>query len=495
MKILAIIPSRGGSVEIPLKNIIRINKKPLQFYTISAALESKLITRTIVSTDDDRIARHAISLGAEVMKRPQKFATSNTLIEPAIRQILNNLKKREKYVPDIVVLLQNTSPLRNAQHIDGCIKKLIKNKYDSIFSCSDSKALVWETKKNSKIRPITYEPQSRKQRQEMANKQVLENGAIYATKYQNFMKSDNRISGKIGYYKMASNLSNEIDTEHDVLAAEQIMKKQENMLDDIFSVRGKNIVLTGSSGLLGSYYAKILLTRGANMALIDHSEKVSLQLKEEFFDPRSKIEFYKCDLSKPNQIISTFKKIKKDFGTIDILINNAAFVSAKTFHIKDFKNYEKHPFDLWKKTFEVNVDAAHVCCQQVLGTMKKQKRGSIINISSNYGLVSPSFETYDDEHLWTPPGYAVTKSAILNLTRYIANLYGKYNIRCNTFSPSGVATKKLSQKFIKRYAARNAFGRMAKVGDYEGAIIFLCSDASSYMTGANLIVDGGWTSR
>lgn len=495
MEILAIIPSRGGSVEIPLKNIIRINKKPLQFYTISAALESRLITRTIVSTDNDRIAKHALSLGAEVMKRPQKFATNEALIEPAIRQILKNLEKREKYVPDIIVLLQNTSPLRNAQHVDECIKKLIKNKYDSIFSCSDSKALVWETRKNSQVIPITYDPSKRKQRRDIANKQILENGAIYATKYQNFMKSSCRISGKIGYYKMASNLSYEIDGEHDILAVEQMMKKQENMLDDVFSVRGKNIVLTGSSGLLGSYYAKILLARGANMALIDHSGKVSLKLKDEFFDPRNNIEVYKCDLSKPKQIISTFKKIKKDFGTIDVLINNAAFVSAKTFHLKDFKNYEKHPFDLWKKTFEVNVDAAHICCQQVLGIMKKQKSGSIINISSNYGLVGPSFETYEDENLWTPPGYAVTKAAILNLTRYIANLYGKYNIRCNSFSPSGVATKKLSQKFIKRYGARNAFGRMAKVSDYEGAMIFLCSDASSYMTGANLIIDGGWTSR
>jgi CMP-N-acetylneuraminic acid synthetase/NAD(P)-dependent dehydrogenase (short-subunit alcohol dehydrogenase family) len=495
MKILAIIPSRGGSVEIPLKNIIRINEKPLQFYTISAALESKLITRTIVSTDNDRIAKHAQSLGAEIMKRPQKYATNDALIEPAIREILKKLKDQEKYIPDIIVLLQNTSPLRNAQHIDECIKKLIKNKYDSIFSCSDSKALVWETQKKSLVKPITYEPQKRKQRQEMANKQILENGAIYATKYQNFMKSNNRISGKIGYYKMPSNLSYEIDGEHDILAVEQMMKKQESTLDDVFSVRGKNIVLTGSSGLLGSHYAKILLARGANMALIDHSEKNSLEIKEEYFDPRNKIEVYKCDLSKPKEIISTFKKIKKDFDTIDVLINNAAFVSAKTFHLKDFKDYEKHPFDLWKKSFEVNVDAVHICCQQALGVMKKQKGGSIINISSNYGMVSPSFETYEGENLWTPPGYAVTKSAILNLTRYIANLYGKYNIRCNTFTPSGVATKKLSKKFIKKYGDKNAFGRMAKVSDYEGAIIFLCSDASSYMTGANLIVDGGWTSK
>tara|TARA_B110000196_G_C20793956_1_gene496884 strand:- start:298 stop:681 length:384 start_codon:yes stop_codon:yes gene_type:complete len=127
--------------------------------------------------------------------------------------------------------------------------------------------------------------------------------------------------------------------------------------------------------------------------------------------------------------------------------------------------------------------------------MKKQKSGSIINISSNYGLLGPDFDTYDDEKLWTPPGYAVTKSAILNLTRYIANLYGKHGIRCNTMSPSGVATDKLTDRFKQRYASRNAFKRMANVSDYAGPMIFLCSDASGYMTGANLIVDGGWTAK
>lgn len=272
-------------------------------------------------------------------------------------------------------------------------------------------------------------------------------------------------------------------------------KKSFKSSDEFFSVNGKNIILTGSSGLLGSYYAKILLKRGANMALIDHSPKISLYIKKEFAKKGRKVEFYNCDLSKPKQIMSTFKKIKNNFNSIDVLINNAAFVSAKTFKIKDFKNYETHPFDLWKKAFEVNVDAAHICCQQVLDIMKKRKKGIIINVSSNYGLVSPSFEMYKDEKLWTPPEYAVTKSAIFNLTRYIANLYGKYNIRCNTFTPSGVATKKLSKRFIKRYGSRNAFGRMAKVEDYAGPIIFLCSDASRYMTGANLIVDGGWTSK
>ncbi|MHA7733110.1 SDR family oxidoreductase [Nitrosopumilus sp. S6] len=268
-----------------------------------------------------------------------------------------------------------------------------------------------------------------------------------------------------------------------------------NELEELFSIKNKNIIVTGSSGLLGSYYSRILLELGANVALIDHSSKISKEIENEYSKKGVFAKFYNSNLAVPEKISSTLKKINKDFDTIDVLINNAAFVSAKAFKIKDFKNYETHPFNLWKKSFEVNVDAVHICCQKVLPIMKEQKSGSIINVSSNYGLLSPTFDTYKDEKLWTPPGYAVTKSAILNLTRYIANLYGKYNIRCNTFTPSGVSTSKLSKRFVKRYGSRNAFGRMAKLDDYAGPIVFLCSDASKYMTGANLIIDGGWTSK
>jgi len=267
------------------------------------------------------------------------------------------------------------------------------------------------------------------------------------------------------------------------------------MEDKLFSVENKNIILTGSSGLLGSAYTKALLERGANMILIDINTKTSEEIKRKFYNPNRKIGVYKCDLSQPVQINTVFKKIVKDFDIIDVLINNAAFTSRQTFHIKDFKNYEKHPFRLWRNAFKVNVDAAHLCIQKVLPLMKKQCKGSIINISSTYGMVGPTFSTYAGERLFTPPGYAVTKSAILNLTRYVANLYGKYNIRCNTLTPSGVATKTLSKSFIRKYSSHNAFNRMAKTSDYIGPIVFLCSDASAYMTGTNLIVDAGWTAQ
>ena len=266
------------------------------------------------------------------------------------------------------------------------------------------------------------------------------------------------------------------------------------MDDKLFSVKNMNIVITGTSGLLGNTYARALLLRGANVALIDIQSKESKKLQTEF-ENTNKVIFYKCDLSKPREIRIVFKKIIKDFKKIDVLINNAAFTSKQSFKIKDFKNYETHPYSLWRDAFKVNIDAVHISIQQVLPVMKKQKTGSIINISSTYGVVGPDFDTYEDEPLFTPPGYAVTKAAILNLTRYVANLYGKYNVRCNTLTPSGVATNVLSPRFKKRYSARNAFNRMAKTDDYIGPIVFLSSDASKYMTGANLIVDGGWTAR
>ena len=493
MKILAIIPARGGSKGIPGKNLFPINGKPLLHYTVTACLNSALVNRVVVSTNDEEISRVAKQIGAEVVKRPKKLSGDLAPVDPALEHVLDYLKNKEKYTPDIIILAQNTSPLRTSKHIDEALNLLIKKNYDSVLSGYPYHIFAWNKMNKLTVKPHEHDPSTRLTRQE-THEQILENGALYATTIAAFKKSHCRVSGKTGFYSMPMELSYNIDHTDDLRKTEKILQAQ-NTHTNLFSVENKNIVLTGASGLLGSYFTKILLERGANMALIDHNPSVSELLKDEFLHTGQNIHVYKCDLSKPEKIKSTFKKIKKDFRSLDVLINNAAFVSAKTFGVKDFKNFETHSFDLWKKSFEVNIDAPFLLCQKVLGVMKKQKNGSIINISSNYGLLGPDFDTYKDEKLWTPPGYAVTKSAILNLTRYIANLYGKHGIRCNTLSPSGIATDKLSNRFKKRYASRNALKRMAKVSDYAGPMIFLCSDASGYMTGANLVVDAGWTAK
>ena len=491
-KILSFIPARGNSKGIPLKNLAKLNGKSLLHYTVNASLNSELINRTIVSTDNKKIKEESKRLGVEVIDRPKKLAGDKIGIEPSVEYTLNFLKKKENYVPDVIIFLSNTHPFRTSAHIDEALSLLFKKKYDSVLSGFEIHTFFWKKQNNSTVTPLNYDPQKRPNRQDIEIP-LFENGAFFATTYSAFIKSKCRVSGKIGFYKMPLDTSYNIDTPNDLIDAEKLMQKQNS--ENLFSVKNKNIVITGSSGLLGNYYASILAERGANLALIDIDTKNSEKIKKLFETNSQKIKIYKCDLSKPKNILNTFKKIQKDFEFLDVLINNAAFGSKDTFHVKDFKNYEEHPFELWKKAFEVNIDAVHVCTQNALNMMKRRRNGSIINISSNYGVVGPSFETYEDENLWTPPGYAVTKGAIINFTRYIANLYGKYNIRCNTFSPSGVQTEMLSKRFVKRYSSNNAFGRMAAVDDYAGPILFLCSDASKYMTGANLVVDGGWTAK
>ena len=279
MNILAIIPARGASKGILRKNLKLLNDKPLINYTIQAALESKYVTRSIVSTEDKEIMKISKSLNVEVLKRPKELAGDNSPLEPVMHHVLNHLKQKENYIPDLIILLQATSPLRNAKHIDESIVELKRKKLDSILSVSESKALVWKKRSDSHIIPITYDPQNRQNRQQMKDK-LLENGAIYITKYKLFKKNNCRISGKIGFYKMPNELSYEIDKPHELELVEKILTQDSHIDNDIFSVKGKNIVLTGASGLLGNHYARTLLERGAHMALIDHNPHASISLKK-----------------------------------------------------------------------------------------------------------------------------------------------------------------------------------------------------------------------
>lgn len=227
MKILSIIPARGGSKGICMKNLIKLNKKPLLEYTVKASLESNLITKTIVSTDNSKISDYALKLGAEVIKRPPKLSTDKMAIELVVFHTLDVLKKKQNFIPDLIVLLQNTSPLRNSKHIDESIQLLLKKKYDSVFSAFKSHYFLWEMlPKGSK--PINYSPKKRPNRQEMHN-QFIENGALFVTKYASFIKNACRMSNKIGIYEMPEELSYQIDSEHDKNLIENILKNKGNL--------------------------------------------------------------------------------------------------------------------------------------------------------------------------------------------------------------------------------------------------------------------------
>ena len=261
-----------------------------------------------------------------------------------------------------------------------------------------------------------------------------------------------------------------------------------------FDLRNKTIVLTGSAGRVGSRFSEILSKAGANLVLIDKdiekNEKLFKKIKKQY---KIRCLISNIDITDASKIDNLVKTVLKKYSKIDVLINNAHFIP------RDDQNlcvpFEKYPYELWQKTISENLSSVFTCCQKFGKIMVKQKNGSIINISSIYGIVGPDQRIYGKSRLNSPAFYSATKGAIVNLTKYLASHWGKNNVRVNTLTLGGIYDKKLhaDKKFVKKYSEKTMLGRMSQASDYDGAILFLASDLSSYMTGANLIVDGGWT--
>ena len=269
-------------------------------------------------------------------------------------------------------------------------------------------------------------------------------------------------------------------------------------ISEIFDVTKRNIAITGAAGLLGSQYASTLCAGGANLILIDYNESQNTKLQKELSKKyHTKVKAYTVDITNEKEVIELRKKIIHDYGRIDGLINNAAFTnkfaldtSTKTHNT----NFEEYPSSIWEKSLAVNLTGMFYCCREFGREMMKQKAGVIVNIASTYGIVGADQRIYGKSGINSPISYAAAKGAVINLTRYLAAYWQGKNIRVNTLSPGGVVDETYqSKEFIKNYSYRTMLGRMAKKDEYNGAILFLMSDASSYMTGANLVVDGGWT--
>ncbi|KKS69562.1 MAG: Oxidoreductase, short chain dehydrogenase/reductase family protein [Parcubacteria group bacterium GW2011_GWA1_42_7] len=258
------------------------------------------------------------------------------------------------------------------------------------------------------------------------------------------------------------------------------------MIEKIFNLKNKIAVITGGLGILGTVYAQTLAEAGAKVAVFDVIEPLN-DHKLKKLSKKFPIKFFKVDIARRPQVENALKEIKKSWGTPNILINNAAIDFPPD---KVGEKPEDYPIDKWNKMIEVNLTGMLICCQVLGAEMAKNKGGSIVNISSHYGIVSPDQRIYTN--FFKPVSYSVTKSGVLNLTRYFATYWGDKNVRVNTFTPGGVFNNQ-NEDFIKKYSDRVPLGRMANREEYRGVILFLASDASSYMTGSNLIIDGGWT--
>lgn len=237
------------------------------------------------------------------------------------------------------------------------------------------------------------------------------------------------------------------------------------------------ILLTGGSGLLGKAIHQNLTEQGATVVNADIAVKDSADLTS-----------VNCDISSEDSVNRTVGLVLKKFGRIDGLINNA-YPRTKDWGTK----FEDIPFASWQKNVDLQLNTSFLLSQKVLVNMQKNKSGSIVNIASIYGLVGPDFSVYKGTEMTMPAAYSAIKGGLINLTRYLASYYGPQQIRVNCVSPGGVFDGQ-PEKFVQNYNSKVPMGRMAKPEDIAPAVSFLLSDDASYITGQNLIIDGGWTS-
>ncbi|MFB9842397.1 SDR family oxidoreductase [Mucilaginibacter ginsenosidivorans] len=264
---------------------------------------------------------------------------------------------------------------------------------------------------------------------------------------------------------------------------------------ELFSLHQKTAIVTGALGLIGKKHCEALATAGADVVVADidgeRAQKFAKQLGSNHLG-------IGLDVTSKASITQALDETLNKYDTIDVLVNNAAIndMFENPALAKEQSAFENYPLEAFQKSLDVNVTGVFLCSQVFGSKMAEQGGGSIINIASTYGMVGPDQSIYRDEcrtqTFYKSAAYPVTKGAVINFTRFLAAYWGNKGVRVNTLSPGGVENGQ-NEFFIHNYSAKTLLGRMAKSSDYQGALIFLASEASAYMTGANLVVDGGWT--
>ena len=277
------------------------------------------------------------------------------------------------------------------------------------------------------------------------------------------------------------------------------MKKK---IKDIFNLKDKVIVITGGAGFLGSEFASTLSNIEAIPIILDKNNNSLQLLEKKFIRKKQRGSFFLVDLNDENKVDATINLIIKKHRKIDCLVNAAGFTGQDMLKtsVNFFEKFEKYDFKLWQKSLNGNLSSTFVVTKSVAKHMIKRKKGSIINIASDVGIISPDHRIYEANKKFnykgvnfnTPISYSVAKSGIISMTRYLATYWAKKGIRVNCISPAGVYNKH-NKKFVEQLSQRIPLGRMAKSHELSGAIIYLCSSASSFVTGHNLVVDGGRT--
>jgi len=272
-------------------------------------------------------------------------------------------------------------------------------------------------------------------------------------------------------------------------------------LENIFNLEGKVIVITGAAGLLGKKHAEVVAAYGGNPVLLDLSQE-KIDILSEELNQKYKVNTigFSVDITDEKQIEENVEKIVEQYGKIDGLVNNAANnPKVEDSSEKNFSRLENFPLNIWNQDVAVGLTGAFLCAKHYGYQISKNPNGgAIINISSDLGLMAPDQRLYaksglpEDQQPVKPITYSVVKTGIIGLTRYLATYWAEKNIRCNAICPGGVGNGQ-PEEFLKEVSSRIPMNRLAQTGEYQGTLLWMLSDASSYLNGAIVPVDGGRT--
>ena len=267
---------------------------------------------------------------------------------------------------------------------------------------------------------------------------------------------------------------------------------------DKFSLAGRTALVTGGAGLLGRQFTRALGEAGAKVVVADLDFTQAEAHAGKLADSGMAVLPLQVNVTDPASVSGMVASAVNHFGSLDVIVNSAALdpkFDPENVDAQSGNAFETYPLEAWQKAIDVNLTGMFLACQAAARQMVAQDYGKIINICSTYGLVGPDqrlYERPDGPRQFKPVYYTVSKAGVLGLTKYLATYYAGMNIRVNALTPGGVYNQH-DETFLKAYSSRTVIGRMAHQDEMSGAVVFLASEASSYMTGANLVVDGGWT--
>ncbi|EKF59373.1 short chain dehydrogenase [Agrobacterium albertimagni AOL15] len=496
MKRICTICARGGSKGLPGKNVMPLLGKPLIAWSVEQAVQSGLFQYVAVSSDDDTILEAAETAGAKILiRRPSDLATDSAAKVPAILHALRTAEAQTNEIFDILVDLDATSPLRLVEDISGAIRLLESTGCTNVITGAKARrSPYFNLVERSPDGFINLSKPSQITRRQDAPAAFDMNASIYAWQRDAFNSTPKVFYDDTLLYEMPEDRSLDIDTPLDFKIVELILRERGGSnRQDAFSLEGKVAVVTGASGILGRYFCRSLAERGAIVAALDL--KGTGEVADEMQRISGRSLGIDMDVSDPSSCMSAIERIEQTLGPVDILHNNAASKGPEL--ARFFDPVETFSPEIWRDIMKVNIDGYFFMAQAVGPRMAKRGRGSIIQTCSIYGVVGPDQRIYEGSDylgmpINTPAVYSASKAGVDGLTKYLATYWGKDGVRVNSLTPGGVESGQ-NKEFSRRYSARVPLGRMAAPSDIANALAYLASDASSYVTGHNLIVDGGLT--